>query len=86
MALEQIAIEIQKKYSNIFETVFIDNDTIICEESWEDNGCKNDDDCYDQARENGEMIIKNYPTLEISNYYCHRHKYAIVELKLKELA
>jgi hypothetical protein len=86
MDLEEIAIEIEEKYGNIFECVNVDNDTIICEGSFEYNGCKNDDDCCDQARENGEMIIENFPMLEISNYYCHRHKYAIVELKLKELA
>lgn len=44
---------------------------------------KNSDDCCDTARENGEMIIAKFPMLEISNYYCHRSKYAIVHLKFK---
>ncbi len=84
MTLEEIALEVQKKYGNIFETVFVDDDTIICEEYWEYNGCKNDDDCCDQVRENGEMVVENFHMLEISNYWCHRHKYAIVEFKLKQ--
>lgn len=84
MTPEEIALEIQKKYGDTFENVFIEDGVIVCEEFWEYNGCKNDDDCYDQARENGEMVIQSYPMLEISNYYCHRHKYAIVELRLKE--
>jgi len=44
---------------------------------------KNSDDCCDEARENGEMIIDEFKNLEIYNYYCHRNKYAIVELKIK---
>lgn len=26
---------------------------------------------------------EKFPMLEISEYYCHRHKYAIVNLKMK---
>ena len=44
----------------------------------------NSDDCYDLARENGEEISKKLPQLELHNYYCHRLKYAITELKIKE--
>ena len=43
----------------------------------------NSDDCYDLARENGEEISKKLPQLELHNYYCHRLKYAITELKIK---
>jgi hypothetical protein len=82
--LEEIALEIQRKYGDIFENIFVEDGDIVCEEYYTDSDCKNDDDCCDKARDNGEMIIENYPMLEISNYYCHRHKYAIVELKLKE--
>ena len=65
------------------ETAFIEDDKIVIEESYEMGiDEKNDDDCYDKARENGEMIIEKFTMLEISNYYCHRHKYAIVELRL----
>ena len=34
--------------------------------------------------ENGEEISKKLPQLELHNYYCHRLKYAITELKIKE--
>jgi len=83
MTLERILSEISLKYDH-FSSVFIeDSDLVIEEEYYMGSDEKNDDDCCDTAREIGEMIIKYYPMLEISNYYCHRHKYAIVELKLK---
>ena len=78
-------LESIKREFDFIETAFIEDNEIIVEESYdmgEDE--KNDDDCCDTARENGEMIIEKFPMLEISNYYCHRHKYAIVELKLSE--
>lgn len=66
-------------------TIFIENNELVIEEDYEmSEDEKNSDDCYDVARENGEMVIEKYPMLEISNYYCHRNKYAIVNLKIKE--
>ena len=83
MTLEEILSEISLKYDH-FSSVFIeDGDLVIEEEYYMGSDEKNDDDCCDTAIGIGEMIIKDYPMLEISNYYCHRHKYAIVELKLK---
>lgn len=63
-----------KFYKNVLvvETDFVDDPL---------DPCKNDDDCCDQARELGEEICGEFPELEIANYYCHRHKYSIVELK-----
>lgn len=83
MLLEDILSDIKNKY-NWIENAFIEDNKIIIEGSY-DMGIdeKNDDDCCDVARENGELIIKDFPMLEISEYYCHRHKYAIVELKIK---
>ena len=80
--LGEVLLNIQKEFDWI-ETAFIEDNSIVVEESY-DMGSdeKNDDDCYDIARENGEIIIEKFPMLEISNYYCHRHKYAIVELRL----
>jgi len=82
--LSEVLLNIKEEFDWI-ETAFIEDNEIVIEESY-DMGSdeKNDDDCYDKARENGELIISKFPMLEISNYYCHRHKYAIVELKLAE--
>lgn len=64
--------------------IFIENGEIIIEEEYEmSESEKNSDDCCDVARENGEIIIDKFPMLEVSNYYCHRSKYAIVNLRLK---
>lgn len=84
MTLEQIRVDILNKKILEFDSIIVENDILIVEEygSWSEF-CKNDDDCADAARENGEQLIEMYSTLEIHNYYCHRHKYAIVELKLK---
>lgn len=62
--------------------VFVENNVLVVEEYWESNGCKNDDDCSDNAQDIGEKIVNNFPQLEVFDYYCHRHKYSIVELKL----
>ena len=80
--LGEVLSNIKKEFDWI-ETAFIEDDEIVIEESYEmGSDEKNDDDCYNEARENGEMIIEKFPMLEISKYYCHRHKYAIVELRL----
>jgi hypothetical protein len=79
--LEELKIEIKQEF-NHFE-IFIEDNEIIIEEDYEmGEDEKNDDDCCDVARENGEAIIEKFSVLEVSNYYCHRHKYAIVALKL----
>lgn len=81
--LEQIKEQIKIEFNHF--KFFIDDNEIIIEEDYEiGEDEKNDDDCCDVARENGESIIEKFPTLEISNYYCHRHKYAIVVLKLRD--
>lgn len=83
MRLREILSSVKKEFDWI-ETAFIEGNEIVIEESYEIRGDeKNDDDCYDKARENGEMIIEKFPMLEISDYYCHRHKYAIVKLRLR---
>jgi hypothetical protein len=79
--LEKIKDKLNSEFS-CFE-IFIEHNEIIIEEQYEmGEDEKNDDDCCDEARTNGEMVIEKFPMLEISNYYCHRHKYAIVALKL----
>lgn len=81
--LNKLCDAIRAEFSWI-ETCFVENDEIIVEEGYEqDEDEKNDDDCCDKARENGELIVEQFPQLEVSEYYCHRHKYAIVDLKLK---
>ena len=71
-----------EKLTDYYDMISIDDDTIIVEEHWEGD-CKNDDDCCDFAREIGEDILRELPYLEVTEYYCHRHKYAIVNLRLK---
>ena len=83
MTLEEIKNKILIEFDWIYNC-FIDDDEIIIEEEYEmSEDEKNSDDCCDMARENGEMIIDKFPMLEISNYYCHRSKYAIVNLRIK---
>lgn len=83
MDLETLKAKIINDFMWI-DNCFIENDEIIIEvDYFMSEYEKNDDDCCDIARENGETIIEKYPMLEISDYYCHRHKYAIVNLKLK---
>lgn len=82
MKLEDVLTALKFDF-NWVGNAFIEGGEIIIEQDYnmgEDE--KNDDDCYDVARENGEIIIEKYPSLEISNYYCHRHKYAVTCLKL----
>ena len=84
MILEEIKSKISIEFAWICDNIFIEDDEIIIEEDYvmgEDE--KNSDDCCDTARENGEMVIEKFPMLEISNYYCHRSKYAIVSLRMK---
>jgi len=79
--LEELKYKIKSAFSH-FE-VFIEGNEIVIEEEYDmSEDEKNDDDCFDVARENGEEIIGKFPSLEMSNYYCHRHKYAIVSLRL----
>ena len=66
-----------------FDEIKIIDGEIVIEDSWHGD-CKNDDDCCDAAVENGNMIIEEFPGLEIVSYECHRHKYSITILKLKE--
>jgi len=83
MTLEEIKNKILIEFDWIYNCL-IDNNEIIIEEEYEmSEDEKNSDDCCDVARENGEMIIDKFPMLEISNYYCHRSKYAIVNLRMK---
>lgn len=84
MTLEEIKTKISIEFAWISDNIFIEDNEIIIEEDYEmGEDEKNSDDCYDTARENGEMIIEKFPMLEISNYYCHRSKYAIVNLRMK---
>lgn len=80
--LKELKEKIQK--NDGFYNVFVEDNKIIVEESYYNDDEKNDDDCCDLARENGEMIVKKYPELMIHDYYCHRHKYSIVTLKLSD--
>lgn len=83
MELEEIRKQILVEFDWIYDCT-IHGDEIVIEEEYEmGEDEKNSDDCCDEARENGEMIIEKFPMLEISSYYCHRNKYAIVGLKMK---
>jgi len=80
--LEEIQSKILNDDDFDFYAVIIENDILIIEDEYEmSEDEKNSDDCCDVARENGEMIVRKFPELEVFNYYCHRSKYAIVELK-----
>ena len=68
-----------------YDLIFIEDDTIVIENSFENIDCKNDDDCYDHAREIGEEVVAKLSYLEIKDYCCHRGKWAITTLKVKEL-
>jgi hypothetical protein len=82
--LSDIVNEIRDSFTNL-DKIYFEKDFIIVEDYYHmSTDEKNDDDCFDNAKEIGEMIIDKFPMLEIYNYYCHRHKYSIVELKLKK--
>lgn len=77
-------LKIQEKHSDL--NVVLEDDTIIVEEDYYNyDGDDTDNTCYQNAKENGEMIVEDFPMLEITEYYCHRHKYSVVCLKLKKL-
>lgn len=81
--LENIKKDILKTF-NWIQYCIVDGDTIIIEQEYEMFDEKNSDDCFDVAKENGEMIIDKFPVLKIDEYYCHRNKYSIVNLKIKD--
>ena len=83
MTLADILPKIEREFNHL--NIIIEDNLLIAEEYYESDGTeKNDDDCCDQAQENGDEIVEMFPELEVVNYYCHRHKYSIVELKIKE--
>ena len=84
MKLELIACQLNVKFGTLYDRIFVEDSMIICEESYDNYDDENDNNCYEAARRNGILLTNAFPMLEIANYYCHRHKYAIVELKLKE--
>jgi hypothetical protein len=75
--------EIQHEIMSDFNNVSIEDGVLVVIDEWEYNGCKNDDDCSDRAREMGEEIVEKYSHLEIIESYCSRGKYAIVNLRIK---
>ena len=81
--LNKLAIKIKPLFHWIDYIIIENGDTLIIEQDYEmGDGEDNDNECCDEARENGQMIVKEFPQLEVKNYYCHRHKYATIELKL----
>ena len=81
--IEELKNKIKLEFSH-FDDVLLEGDTIIIEDYYEMTEYeKNSDDCCDVARENGESIIDKFPELEITEYLCHRNKYAITYLKMK---
>lgn len=79
-------LEIKERFKKEFDDIIIEDTIIILEEYFDDGGaCKNDDDCYDQARDNAHKVMEIFPELEIVSYYCHKSKYAICELKINTL-
>jgi len=82
--LEQLKEKILIEFNWLDVHIDEKDEYLIIEEDYEmTEDEKNSDDCCDVARENGEMIVAMFPELEIVEYYCHRSKYAIVNLKLK---
>ena len=85
MDLQEIRLKIQSEFNYLH--VLVDADEIIIEQEYEMSEDENNsDDCCDLARETGEMLVEKFPMLEISEYYCHRYKYAIVNLKKKNFS
>lgn len=82
LSIEDIKSQIEGNFYGVFECSIIDNKIVVKEDYEMEEDAKNSDDCYETARENGLIIIDFFPMLQISNYYCHRNKYAIVELEL----
>ena len=77
--LHALRLQIQVKNDDDCE-VLLDNDTIIVEVS-----CYGGEDaCWDTKCEYHDDLVKEFPELEVSESYTHRHKYAIINLKLKE--
>ena len=66
-----------------YHNVMVHGNSLCIEEEWEDNGCKNDDDCCDYAYSIAKELIERFPELEVIECMSHRHKYAIAELALK---
>lgn len=73
--------EIRDSISNIdwVDNCFVEDDEIVVEEYLD-----GDDDDYDIAVENGKMLVKDFPNLQVSKKYGYKGKYAIVHLVLKE--
>ncbi len=85
MKLEKIKDKILEGFEHIMpcELSILEGEIVFEEDYFMEEDEKTDQDCYEIAKENGEMIISKFPMLEISSYYCHRSKYSIVSLKLK---
>jgi hypothetical protein len=85
MKLEEIKDKILEEFGHIMpdELSIVEGEIVFEEDYFMEDDEKTDQDCYETANENGEMIISKFPMLEISNYYCHRSKYSIVSLRLK---
>ena len=85
MELEIIKNKILEEFGHIMpdELSIVEEEIVFEEDYFMEEDEKTDQDCYEIAKENGEMIIFKFPMLEISSYYCHRSKYSIVSLKLK---
>ena len=64
-------------------TCTIDDGSIIAEQDYECDEETDAGDVADAARETGQVIEVHFPRLEMTEYYCHRCKYAITEFKLK---
>jgi len=91
----QINIGKCKKLNDIFNLIttnpefeslrlLLEDDLIIVEEEWESDGEEDTSNaCHENALSLGEAIECEYPELMISNYYCARNKYSVVEFKLR---
>ena len=79
--IEDCANIVRNKFS--FDRVNVVDDTIVVYEYWTGD-CKNDDDCQDAAVGHGNMIVEEIPELDVVKTYCHRHKYAVVVLKIRD--
>jgi hypothetical protein len=82
--LEEIKIKMD---TLVGVTVGLYGDEIVVEQEYTEddpeNPCKNDDDCVDEANDLGREMVEKFPELEVTDTCCHRHKYSIVSLGLK---
>ena len=77
-------VEVKKRFIKEFDNIYIEDNIIIIQDYFNNAYCKNDNDCYSHALDNATIIREMFPEMELVDYYCHKHKYAICELRFSK--